>query len=175
MPLTFYSVAWAQRWGRNVNSKWDQQLLKRNGIEIQNQKAGFSVGTHQQEVSGTISDNLLTPDAPEMILEAGRSKKGRNTTCLWKLQKTITREEEQLQLPKRVVQLPSQQGNVNKIHRKARIQKCPLLTLNLWERPPTSQNKDALSLSQGKEVPGQSEASRSTQQSPHSCACSVRL
>lgn len=54
-------------------------------IEIQNQKAGFSVGTLQQEVSGTISDNLVTPDVPEMILEAGRSKKGRNTTCLWKL------------------------------------------------------------------------------------------
>lgn len=175
VSFTFYSVAWAQRWGRNANSKQDQQLLKRNVIEIQNQKAGFSVGIHQQEVSGTISDHLVAPDAPEMILGTGRSKKRRNTTCLWKLQKTITREEEQLQLPKRVVQLPSQQGNVNTIHRKARIQKCPLLTLNLWESPTTRQNKDALSLPQRKEVPGQSEASRSSQQFPHSCACSVRL
>lgn len=46
-------------------------------IKIQNQKAGFSVGIHQQEVSGTISNNLVTPDAPEMILGAGRSKKGK--------------------------------------------------------------------------------------------------
>lgn len=125
MSFTFYSVAWAQRWGGNVNAKWDQQLLKRNVIEIQNQKAGFSVGTHQQEVSGTISNNLVAPDAPEMILGTGRSKKGRNTTCLWKLQNTITREEEQLQLPKRVVQLPSQQGNVNKIHKESKDLEMP--------------------------------------------------
>lgn len=122
MSLTFYSVAWAQRWGRNVNSKQDQQLLKRNVIKIQNQKAGFSVGIHQQEVSGTISNNLVTPDAPETILGAGRSKKERNTTCLQKLAKTIAREEEQLQLPKRVVQL---QGNVNKIYKESKDLEMP--------------------------------------------------
>lgn len=125
MSLTFYSVAWAQRWGRNVNSKQDQQLLKRNVIKIQNQKARFSVGIHQQEVSGTISNNLVTPDAPETILGAGRSKKERNTTCLQKLQKTIAREEDQLQLPKRVFQLPSQQGNVNKIYKESKNLEMP--------------------------------------------------
>lgn len=135
MSLTFYSVAWAQRWRRNVHSKQDQQLLKRNVIKIQNQKAGFSVGIHQQEVSGTISNNLVTPYAPEMILGAGRSKKERNTTCLWKLQKTITREEEQLQLPKRVVQLPSQQGNVNKIHKESKDLEMPTPDIKPLRKP----------------------------------------
>lgn len=131
MPLTFYSVAWAQRWRRNVHSKQDQQLLKRNVIKIQNQKAGFRVGIHQQEVSGTISNNLVTPYAPEMILGAGRSKKERNTTCLWKLQKTITREEEQLQLPK----LPSQQGNVNKIHKESKDLEMPTPDIKPLKKP----------------------------------------
>lgn len=131
MSLTFYSVAWAQRWRRNVHSKQDQQLLKRNVIKIQNQKAGFSVGIHQQEVSGTISNNLVTPYAPEMILGAGRSKKERNTTCLWKLQKTITREEEQLQLPK----LPSQQGNVNKIHKESKDLEMPTPDIKPLRKP----------------------------------------
>lgn len=120
MSFTFCSVARAQRWGRNVNSKQDQELLKRNVTEMQNQKAGFSVWIPQQEVSGTISNNPVTLNAPELYL--GQE----NSTHLWKLQKAITREEKQLQVLTKVIQLISPQpGNVNKIHMEIKDLEIP--------------------------------------------------
>ena len=67
----------------------------------------FWVFTHRQEVSGTISIIPVTSDASELIPGAGG--------CLWKVEEAVMGAEEQLKVPKSVVQSPPQQGNVIKI------------------------------------------------------------